>query len=473
MQMERIVEASAAKMRLAGIQEPPIAAFSASLRRFLSGDSGLTPDESLSDLGRLPRYEELEEDVGPARTTEMLRQVAVIKLNGGLGTSMGLERAKSLIRIKDNLNFLDVIARQILRLRKQSGTGQPSFFLMNSFSTQKDSLEYLLKYPELTSGEPVDFLQSMAPKLDASTLLPVEYPADPGLEWCPPGHGDIYVTLLTTGILDQLLAQGIRFLFVSNSDNLGASLDLRVASHFANSGKSFLMEVAERTSADRKGGHLARRLRDGRLILRESAQVPKSDETAFQDIAKHRYFNTNNLWIRLDDLKEHLVESVGCLPLPLIRNVKTVDPRNSSSRPVIQLESAMGAAIECFSDSGAVIVPRTRFSPVKTTSDLLSIRSDAFIVEDGSRLLLSEKRAGRPPVVSLDSIYYQKLEDFEGFFRRGVPSLQECESLKVVGPVDFEAGVVCQGAVEIRNGEASSPRSVVRGVYKDVTLELA
>ena len=93
-------------------------------------------------------------------------------------------------------------------------------------------------------------------------------------------------------------------MFVSNSDNLGASLDLNILSYFAASDAPFMMECCKRTPNDKKGGHLAKRVSDGQLILRESAMCADEDEEAFQDITKHRFFNTNNLWIRLDKLKE-------------------------------------------------------------------------------------------------------------------------------------------------------------------------
>lgn len=80
---------------------------------------------------------------------------------------------------------------------------------------------------------------------------------------CPPGHGDIYPSLLGSGMLERLLSEGIQYLFVSNSDNLGATLDLQLLQHFASSGAPFMMEVCERTAADKKGGHLARRKADG------------------------------------------------------------------------------------------------------------------------------------------------------------------------------------------------------------------
>jgi UDP-N-acetylglucosamine pyrophosphorylase len=208
------------------------------------------------------------------------------------------------------------------------------------------------------------------------------------------------------------------------------------------------MEAATRTAADRKGGHLARRREDGRLLLRESAQCPAQDETQFQDITRHRFFNTNNLWIRLDHLKTELENRGGVLPLAIITNVKTVDPRDARSPKVIQIESAMGAAIECFAKTGAILVPRSRFAPVKTTSDLLALRSDAYRLTEDYLLKLDESRQGQPPVIDLDGKYYKLLADFEAAFPHGAPSLVKCESLKVVGKKIFPADLVLKGKVE-------------------------
>jgi UDP-N-acetylglucosamine pyrophosphorylase len=343
---------------------------------------------------------------------------------------------------------------------------------MNSFSTRAETLEYLGKYPELLATGPVDFLQSKVPKVREDTWEPVEWPADPDLEWCPPGHGDFYPSLVGSGMLDTLLGAGIRYAFVSNSDNLGATVDGRLLRHLAESGQSFVMEVAERTGADRKGGHLARRSSSGRLLLRESAQCPEADEGSFQDIERHRYFNTNNLWIRLDRLREELGRAGGTLTLPLITNRKTVDPRDAGSPKVVQLEAAMGAAIECLDDAGAVVVTRDRFSPVKGTGDLLALRSDAYATTADHRLVLAEARRGRPPVIELDGKRYKVLADFEALFPEGAPSLVDCESLKIEGPVRFAAGVVCVGRVVFRH-RGTEPRTVPAGTYRDTEVGLS
>ncbi len=155
--------------------------------------------------------------------------------------------------------------------------------------------------------------------------------ADPELEWCPPGHGDIYPALVASGLLERLLEQGYETAFVSNADNLGATLDPRILSWFRAQGLPFLMEVSRRGENDRKGGHLARRRADGQLVLRESAQTADEDEDAFQDITRHRFFNTNSLWIDLRALAAELEAEGGALPLPLIVNRKTVDPADPGS----------------------------------------------------------------------------------------------------------------------------------------------
>jgi UDP-N-acetylglucosamine pyrophosphorylase len=457
------------KMRSAGIASPTIAAFLNAVRQVVHGETGMIPEASIEPVESLPSLESIAPNDSPA----ILRELAVIKLNGGLGTGMGLDRAKSLLVVKDDQTFLDFIARQIFHMRGGRNSSPPAFYLMNSFVTRKDSLEHLSRYPELGENGRLDFLQNKVPKLHAETLDPIEWPADPELEWCPPGHGDFYPALLGSGVLDDLLGRGIRYLFISNSDNLGATVDLALAGYFAQSGFSFLMEVAERTAADRKGGHLARRRGDGRLVLRESAQCPKEDEPQFQQIKRHRYFNTNNLWIRLDHLQSELNRRGNLLPLPLIKNTKTVDPKNPGTPKVIQLESAMGAAIECFEQSGAVVVPRSRFSPVKTTSDLLALRSDAYVVTEDSRLMLAPARGGRPPLIELDPAY-KLLADFEAFFPNGAPSLVACDSVKVTGRIRFPAGVVCRGNVEFINpsGETGETKSLDPGVYADRLVRL-
>ncbi|MBU3665750.1 MAG: UTP--glucose-1-phosphate uridylyltransferase [Chthoniobacterales bacterium] len=463
---ERGLESALSKMQAAGLSDAARASFSRAWRQAASGAAGLIPEPEILPADGVPDFSEVAAaDADPS----LLGKLCVIKLNGGLGTSMGLEKAKSLIPVKDGLTFLDLIASQIVWLRNHHGTSGPRFLLMDSFSTSADTLAYMSRYPSLSPDGQLDFLQNKIPKLCAHTLAPAEWPADPGLEWCPPGHGDLYPSLLGSGWLDRLEREGVEYLFVSNSDNLGATVDLGLLGYFARSGLSFLMEVASRTSSDRKGGHLTRRKSDGRLILREVAQCPPQDTASFQDIAKHRFFNTNTLWFRVGDLCAALEKHGGALPLPLIKNTKTVDPRDSSSPPVLQLETAMGAAIECFEKSGAVLVPRTRFAPVKTTGDLLALRSDAYRLTDDFRLELSPECRGVPPEVVLDAGHYKVLSGLDRAFDRGAPSLRGCRRFEVTGPWKFGEAIVCQGDVRFVN--ASPQIATARaGNYRDAVV---
>jgi UDP-N-acetylglucosamine pyrophosphorylase len=455
----------AARMRGGGYNEAAIRAFRHSYENLVAGRTGLIPERHIQPVPALPRMEEITRR---ANDPALLARALVVKLNGGLGTGMGLEKAKSLLRIKDDLTFLDFIARQILHLRKQHGSAL-RFMLMNSFSTSADTLEFLRRYPELGQQESLELMQGAVPKVDAATLKPASWPKNPELEWCPPGHGDLYPSLLGSGWLDRLLADGVRYLFVSNSDNLGASLDLDLLGYFAHSDRSFMMEVCERTASDRKGGHLASRA--GRLLLRESAQCPEEDMEAFQDVQRYRFFNTNNLWLRLDRLKKLLEANGGFIPLPIIKNVKNVDPRDKTSPKVLQLETAMGSVIECFDDAGAVVVPRSRFAPVKTTTDLLALRSDAYVVADDWRLALAPVRQGIPPTIDLDPDHYKLLDQLDAKLAAGVPSLAGCRELSVRGPVLFNAKNVFKGKVAITNKSANA-QPLPPGIYQDETKEL-
>jgi hypothetical protein len=294
---------------------------------------------------------------------------------------------------------------------------------------------------------------------------PATCETDPSNEWCPPGHGDLYAALEGSGCLDQLLKDGFKYMFVSNSDNLGASLDLSILTYFANADAPFMMECCERTSNDKKGGHLAVRNSDQQLVLRESAMCPSADEDAFQDISKHRYFNTNNLWIRLDKLKEIIDANGGFIPLPMILNNKTVDPKDDSSQKVVQLETAMGAAIECFKGATAIVVPRTRFAPVKKCDDLLLLRSDAYLLVD-NKPVLNPDCGGSAPSMSLDSKKYKLVGALEEATAGGIPSLVKCKKLKVSGLVRMSRKTKFVGDVEIVNnsGEAKMvPAGVVTG----------
>lgn len=453
------------KMEDKGVMNSAILAFVRAYELIASGSSGEVSESEITPAQSVADYTELEssDSFDPA----LLAKTVVIKLNGGLGTSMGLEKVKSLLEVRPGVAFLDLMSRQILSLRAETG-GEVRFLLMNSNASSDDTRTYLGEsVPEIGDPADLELLQNWAPKLDRETLEPVSHPANPDLEWCPPGHADVYPTLEGSGWLDRLLVDGVKYAFISNSDNLGAVLDPTLLSYFAKEGGPFLMEVTRRTEADKKGGHLATRKEDGRLLLREVAQCPDEDLDSFQDIDRHQFFNTNNIWVNLEKLKEVMSATGGVLELPVIRNAKTVDPRDSSSTAILQLEQAMGSAIECFDGAAAVNVPRSRFAPVKGTTDLFALRSDAYEVSEDGRVQLAASRNGKPPVVNFSSEYklVDALEDL------GQPSLIDADVLEISGPVKFAEGVVIKGKVTISNPSAEV-KEVAPGVYSDQEISL-
>ncbi len=449
---------AAEKMRAAGQTEDAVTAFDSALSRLHSGAQTMLSSRELEPAPDVPRLAELDD----SDATEALARVAVIKLNGGLATSMGLRQPKSLLEARQGVTFLDVIIGRTLALRSAHAVALP-LVLMDSDVTREPTLAALTRYPDLPiDGLELDFLQSMVPKLEADTLEPVTWPTNPALEWCPPGHGDVYSALRGSGMLARLLEHGYRYAMISNADNLGASVDARIAAYVVHARIPFLMEVVRGTAADRKGGHIAQRVSDGRLVLRETAQTPPEDEDSFRDYQHWRYYNTNSLWVDLEVL-DQLLESGAGLELPVIVNHKTVDPRDSDSTPVLQLESAMGAAISSFPGARLLEVPRTRFVPVKTTDDLLVLRSDAYALTDAFEI-----RAAHPdrlPLVELDKRHYKLIDQFDARFPDGPPSLVDAERLTVSGDYTFGAHVVVRGTVALSEpGPETIPAgTVLRG----------
>ncbi len=447
-------------MRDDGQNEEAIASFASAYKRLESGEQAMIPTADLKPAGEVPSLEDLPELADPGA----LGAFAMIKLNGGLATSMGLQQPKSLVQARDGKTFLEIIIGQTMALRSRYGIGLP-LVLMDSQATAKRTREALAEYPDVAvDGLELDFLQSMIPKIDAESLEPASWPEAPELEWTPPGHGDVYGALRRSGMLDALLERGFHYAMISNADNLGSTLDPRIAQYLSRQEIPFLMEVVIGTEADRKGGHIARRCADGQLILRETAQTPSDDQESFRDYRRWRYYNTNSVWVDLRALARTLEANEGVLELPLIINRKTVNPRDSDSTPVIQLESAMGAAIERFTGAQVLCVPRTRFAPVKTTDDLLVLRSDVYEVSDGMVVEPVPERRGNLPYVELDSRYYKLIDRFEQRFPDGPPSLRKARRLIVHGDVTFGKDVVVEGAVELGFEE---PTTIAAGSVLD------
>ena len=297
--MENHIDKFIKKMKSAGLNATVINSFSYYYDLVLNGESGKVSENDI----QAPNKENISiyEDLDSEKMTKP-ENLVVIKLNGGLGTSMGLNKAKSLLPVKGDMTFLDIIANQIIYLRKKTDTDLPVLF-MNSFNTQKDTLYFLKKYDSLAlKGFGLDFVQNKFPKLIQESLLPLEI-EDDKKNWNPPGHGEIYSVLSTSGILDKLIEKGYEYAFISNSDNLGAVYDDKIYSYVKNSEIPFLMEVCIRTEMDKKGGHLAE-TKTGQLMLREVAQCPESEINEFQNVNKYKYFNTNTIWVNLKVLKK-------------------------------------------------------------------------------------------------------------------------------------------------------------------------
>ncbi|MDO5723965.1 MAG: UTP--glucose-1-phosphate uridylyltransferase [Flaviflexus sp.] len=425
-------------MREAGLDDQVINLLSSQIDHLAAGSTGHIPEASIDPV--------TEVETMPSATgvdPEALSRTALIKLNGGLGTSMGMNTPKSLLPVTAGRTFLDIIITQVLAARRAYGVTMP-LVLMNSFRTEQPTLEFCDRYPELAvPGVSLSMRQNQIPKL-TQELLPVSWPENPELEWCPPGHGDLYATLVSSGVLDELLEAGMSYALVSNADNLGAFPDPGLARWFAGTGAVMALEVCERTEADRKGGHLARRRRDGKLILREIAQVPSHEIAEFQNIERHRYFNTNNIWLNLRMLRDHLDED-GFVAMPIIRNIKPVDPTRPDTPKVIQVETGMGTAIESFDSARAIEVPRSRFLPVKTTNDLFFMRSDLVTETDEGRIVA---KTDRRPIIDLDPRFFARIDDFNERCEH-VPSLARVESLTVRGDLTFPEGLELSGNVRL------------------------
>ncbi len=428
-------------------------------KQVLTGETGLIYDREIQPikLHEIETFKNLQKyiDAGRRACDHAVR----IVLNGGLGTTMGLTGPKSLIKAKNGKTFLEIILKQA----QSSGV---RLALMNSFSTHDKTLEALSRIKP--SPAPLQFIQHKFPKIRQQDLAPVTWSPNPQLEWNPPGHGDVFTALMTSGMLEKFLADGIQYAFIHNLDNLGARMDTSLLGYFAENGFPFMMEVAEKTPADIKGGHLARH-QSGRLILREAAQCPTDELQAFQDITRYRFFNTNSIWVNLQSLKA-LFEKEQTIRLPMILNPKTVNPRDENSPPVFQVETAMGAAISLFEDTMAVNVPRSRFFPVKSCDDLMALRSDCYVLGDGENLQINPQRpsanSSEAVKISLDPKFYGRIDLLEERFKQGLPSLVDCEALSIEGDVYFEGNIIIKGRISIKN-RLKSPAIIKEGTVVD------
>ncbi|KAK7923959.1 UTP--glucose-1-phosphate uridylyltransferase [Apiospora marii] len=410
------------------------------------------------------------EDLANSESVNFLNKLAVLKLNGGLGTSMGCVGPKSVIEVRDGMSFLDLSVRQVEYLNRTYDTNVP-FILMNSFNTNDDTAAIIKKY----EGHNVDimtFNQSRYPRILKDSLLPAPKSFDSAVsDWYPPGHGDVFESLYNSGVLEKLIERGIEIIFLSNVDNLGAVVDLRILQHMIESESEYVMELTNKTKADVKGGTIIDY--EGSVRLLEIAQVPKEHVNEFKSIKKFKYFNTNNIWMNVKAIKR-VVENDE-LEMEIIPNGKTIpgDKKGESDISVIQLETAVGAAIRHFRNAHGVNVPRRRFLPVKTCSDLMLVKSDLYALKHG-QLQMSASRFGDAPLIKLGGDF-KKVSDFQKRIA-SIPKIVELDHLTITGNVNLGRGVVLKGTVIIVATEGSTidipPGSILENVVVQGSLRL-
>ncbi|KAA8495471.1 UTP--glucose-1-phosphate uridylyltransferase [Porphyridium purpureum] len=398
-----------------------------------------SPDDNM-----LKPYAELPSP-SPEEEAALLNKLVVCKLNGGLGTSMGCKGPKSIIDVRSNATFLDLIVQQIETLNKENSGVDVPLVLMNSFNTADDTDKIIRKYKDAQVNV-LTFNQSRYPRILTETLEPLpwthsDYDAE---DWYPPGHGDVYAALMNSGIVDKMLAEGKEYIFVSNVDNLGAVVDTKILKMMADCNSEYCMELTDKTRADIKGGTLINY--EGKSSLLEVAQVPKEYVGEFKSIKKFKVFNTNNIWMSLSAIKRIMEKG---MELDIIENGK-----EARGQKVIQLETAIGAGISYFSNACGANVPRSRFLPVKTTSDLLLIQSNLYTLNKGTLVMNPERMFSSTPAITLGP-EFKKVAGYNARFG-SIPDVIELDHLTVSGNVSFGKKVSLRGTVIIVCQEGSS-----------------
>jgi len=310
---------------------------------------------------------------------------------------------------------------------------------MNSFNTHADTLKIIEKYVH-QGVDIATFNQSRYPRIFQDSLLPEATDIEGGDEsWYPPGHGDIYSSIVESGVLQQLLAQGKEYVFISNIDNLAATVHFGILNYMMDNKNEFIMEVTDKTRADIKGGTLIKY--HGKSKLLEIAQVPKEHVGEFKSVKKFKIFNTNNLWVSLKAI-QRIVSDNSLKTIDIIQNPKAV-----KGVRYLQLETAAGAAIQFFNNAIGINVPRSRFLPVKSTSDLFVVQSDLYKLDHGTLLMNPERVFMTVPVVKLGG----EFKYVSDYLKRlgGKINILELDHLTISGDVYLGNNVTLRGTVII------------------------
>eukprot|EP01132_Coremiostelium_polycephalum_P005090 gene5090-6334_t len=382
-------------------------------------------------------YKELEQ-CSHERRTDLASKLAVLKLNGGLGTTMGCTGPKSAIEVRSEKTFLDLTVQQIKEMNDKYNIRVP-LVLMNSFNTHQETGKIIQKY-KYSDVKIHSFNQSRFPRILKDNLMPVpEKLFGDDAEWYPPGHGDVFFALQNSGLLETLINEGKEYLFISNVDNLGAGVDFNILNMMDTTNCEYVMEVTNKTRADVKGGTLIEY--EGKAKLLEIAQVPSSKVDEFKSIKKFKIFNTNNIWVNLRAidrvLKEQLLDEMDII----------INPKVADGKSILQLEIAAGAAIQFFNNARGVNVPRSRFLPVKSTSDLFIVQSNLYSLENGTLVMNKNRPFTSVPLVKLGD-NFKKVSDYQARLK-GIPDILELDQLTVSGDVTFGPNVILKGTVII------------------------
>lgn len=354
----------------------------------------------------------------------------ILKLNGGLGTTLGCEGPKSAIEVRQDLSFLDLTVRQVEYLNSMYGVDVP-LVLMNSFNTHEETVRIIRKY-RMHNLSIHTFNQSCYPFIVKETMLPLpntKFDRATRDKWYPPGHGDVYHALFDSGLLENLVNQGKEYIFISNVDNLGATVNLDVLYHMINEDSEFVMEVTDKTRADVQGGTLV--TYRGKPHLLEASQVPPEHLDDFRAL---RAFNTNNLWVNLRAIQRLVAQDA--LDMEPLVSVRTV--RNNTK--VVQLESAAGEAVRYFKNFLGIQVPRSRFLPVKSSSDLFLVQSNLYQIKHGSLIVNPARDGTSIPIVKL-GLEFQSQREYAARFAKGIPNIVELDHLTVAGDVKFGSDI--------------------------------
>jgi len=320
------------------------------------------------NLNKLINYNKLDNDACD------YSKLAIVKLNGGLGTSMQCTGPKSVITVKNNLTFLEIIINQIRFLNKKYKCNIPLVLMNSTLTTNNEEMKKIIN-----NSSDIDILifhQDNLPRICAKTnkLLNNDSFISNTPISCPSGTGDFYESLLKSNVYHKLLKRNIEHLFISNIDNLAASADPYILNFLQNNKNiEFNIEVTPKTELDIKGGTFIDY--DNKTRLLEVAMIPKENLEEFYSIEKFKIFNTNNIWIKLNSLINNYEN------MEIFQNFKTID-----NTEFYQIESVIGSGINCFENISIINVPRNRFLPVKKKNNLEDIRSDKYILTTSSIL---------------------------------------------------------------------------------------